>query len=87
MMGYGAGLGFGLGGVFTLLGCVLLVVGAVVLVAWAIGRIGQGGQPTRVQAPPPAAEVAAEVLRMRFARGEMTADEYVAANEILEAKR
>jgi len=88
MMGYGAGLGFGLGGLLALLGCILLVVGVVVLIAWAIGRIGKtqpGAQPpTPTQ---PATQDAVEVLRLRFARGEMTADEYIAAKQVLETER
>ena len=87
MMGYGAGLGFGFGGLLALLGCVLLVVGLVVLVAWAAGKIGQGGQPAATQPPRPADSDALEVIRLRFARGEMTADEFVAAKQTLEAQR
>jgi uncharacterized membrane protein len=85
MIGYGAGLGFGFGGLFALLGCILLVVGVVVLIAWAIGRIGQPAQGVQPTAPRPAAQDAVEVLRLRFARGEMTADEYLAAKQVLEA--
>lgn len=87
MMGYGAGLGFGFGGLLALLGCVLLVVGVVVLIAWAIGRIGQPTQASWVQGLPPASQDAVEVLRLRFARGEMTADEFLAAKQTLEAQR
>jgi len=87
MMGYGAGLGFGFGGLLALLGCVLLVVGAVVLIAWATGRIGHGSPTTQVQAPRPGTDDAVEVLRVRFARGEMTADEFLAAKQTLEAQR
>jgi hypothetical protein len=50
MMGYGAGLGFGLGGLLALLGCVLLVVGVVVLIAWALGRTVPGTPAASVQA-------------------------------------
>jgi uncharacterized membrane protein len=87
MMGYGAGLGFGLGGLLAFLGCVLLVVGVVVLIAWALGRVGQSSQAPQVQTPRPATQDAVEVLRLRFARGEVTADEYVAAKQTLEAGR
>jgi uncharacterized membrane protein len=90
MMGYGAGLGFGFGGLLALLGCILLVVGIVVLVAWAVGRNGKAGpasQITGAQAPRPATADAVEVLRVRFARGEMTADEFAAAKQVLEAGR
>ncbi|MCJ7709738.1 MAG: hypothetical protein MUQ32_02805 [Chloroflexi bacterium] len=92
MIGYGAGLGFGFGGLLALLGCVLLVVGVVVLIAWAVDRIGrtpQGAQPqgAQPQAPRPGEQDAVEVLRLRFARGEMTADEYIAAKQTLEAGR
>jgi uncharacterized membrane protein len=87
MMGYGAGLGFGFGGLLALLGCILLVVGVVVLIAWAVGKLGHGAQAGQVPAPPPASQDAVDVLRLRFARGEMTTDEYLAAKTTLEAER
>ena len=96
MMGYGAGLGFGLGGWFALLGCVLLVVGTIVLIAWAVGKVTHPAQtaaplqapalPTPTAAPQTGSD-ALEVLRLRFARGEITADEFLAAKQVLEAGR
>lgn len=89
MMGYGPGLGsgFGFGGLLALLGCLLLVVGVVVLIAWAIGRIGQPAQAASVQGSQHVNQGAVEVLGLRFARGEITADEYTAAKQTLEAQR
>lgn len=87
MMGYGAGLGFGFGGLLALLGCILLVVGAVALIAWAIGKIGQPSQADRAATARPATEDALQVLGLRFARGEVTADEYAAAKQTLKAER
>jgi Predicted membrane protein (DUF2078). len=96
MMGYGAGLGFGFGGWLAILGCVLLVVGAIVLIAWAIGKVTHPAQtaaplqtpalPTPTAAPRTGSD-ALEVLRVRFAQGEITADEFVAAKQVLEAGR
>ena len=67
------------------------MVGVIVLVAWALSRIGRGGQqvapPAQAHAPRPAADDAVEVLRVRFAHGEMTADEFLAAKQTLEAQR
>ena len=89
MMGFGAGLGFGFGsgGLLVLLGCVLLAVGVVIVIALAIGRIGRPAQAVPVQGPQQVNQGAVEVLGLRFARGEMTADEYTAAKQILEAQR
>jgi uncharacterized membrane protein len=87
MMGHGAGIGFGLGGLLALLGCILLVVGAVVLIAWAIGKVGQSSQADRAATARPATEDALQLLRLRFARGEVTADEYAAAKQTLETER
>lgn len=90
MMGYGGGLGFGFGGLLALLGCFLLAVGVVVLIAWASGRIGHPAPAelvSQAQIPRPSTQDAVEVLRLRFARGEVTADEYVAAKQVLEAGR
>ena len=88
MMGYGAGLGFGMGGWLGMLGMVLLVVGVIVLIAWLVGRTapaaGSGGPSA---APRPAGQDALEVLRLRFARGEITREEYLAAKQTLETDR
>lgn len=96
MMGYGAGLGFGFGGWLAILGCVLLVVGAIVLIAWAMGKLthpapaAPQGQIQASATPPAASAVApdaVQILRLRFARGEISADEFAAAKQVLEAGR
>jgi len=85
MMGYGAGLGFGVGGWLVFLGCALLIVGVVVLIAWLIGRTGPSAQ--QPAAPRLADQDAQEILRLRFARGEISKDDYVAAKQTLDADR
>lgn len=96
MIGYGAGMGFGFGGggLLTALGCIAVVVGLVLLVAWAIDRWGKGAPaaPTTIAAPmtgpaAPAQPDAMDVLRLRLARGEITVDEFTAAKSALEAGR
>jgi putative membrane protein len=85
MMGYGAGLGFGMGGWLVFLGCALLVVGVVALIVWLVRRTGPGEQqPTT---PRSTGEDALETLRLRFARGEITKDDYLAAKQTLDADR
>jgi uncharacterized membrane protein len=76
---------FGLGGWLTMLGCIALVVGLVLVAAWALGKTGTKAE---VAAPPTRQGTdAIEVLRLRFARGEMTVEEYTAARQVLEAER
>jgi uncharacterized membrane protein len=89
MMGYGAGLGFGFGfgGLLALLGCTLLIVGVVVLITWAVGRSGHSAQIAQGQAAGPSAPDPIDVLKQRFARGEITAEELTAAKQVLEAHR
>jgi uncharacterized membrane protein len=99
MYGYGSGVGLGLGGWLGILGMIALVIGVILLVAWLLARVapathGQVPQSTQGQVPqstqtpvPPAAQDALELLRMRFARGEITADEYRAARQVLEEGR
>ena len=82
MMGYGDGVGFGLGGWLWMLGGALLLVGVVVLIVWLVGRAGHATHTSQPTAPD-----AHEILRLRFARGEMTADEYATAKGILETGR
>ncbi len=86
MMEYGAGLGFGLGGLLALIGLVLLGVGAVLLVAWAIGRLGAGTPASSTAVLRPPVGDAVDVLRLRFAKGEITRDEYLAAKQTLESE-
>lgn len=85
MMGYGTGVGFGLGGWLGMFGMIIVVVGVVLLIAWLVGRVAPatqmqppGGQP---------GQDAFELLRMRFARGEISQDEYRAAKQVLEEGR
>jgi putative membrane protein len=88
MMGYGAGLGFGLGGWLGMLGFVLLCVGVVAFVAWLFARAVATAQPAAPLASPRAAGPdPVEVLRLRFARGEISRDDYLAAKQTLEADR
>jgi putative membrane protein len=83
MMGFGNGAAFGFGGGLWVLGCVLLVVGLVALVAWAVSRTSShdraGNAPGRTDA--------LDILRARFARGEMSEAEYTQAANILRTDR
>ncbi len=83
MMGYGAGLGFGLGGMLWVLACILLVVGLVVLVAWAVSRGTAHGGATAS----PAGSDPLDILRARFARGEISEAEYTQAANVLRSGR
>lgn len=52
------------------------------LIVWAVQR-----QPVRVPMPPPSArETPLEILDRRFASGEITADEYQKARDLLQAR-
>lgn len=85
MMGYGGfGLGWGFGGMLVMLGCIALVVGLVLLAAWAVGRARPTGAATPMAAAQPDP---IELLRLRLARGEITVDEFTAAKQALEAGR
>ncbi len=96
MMGYGTGLGlgFGIGGWLMMLGGIAVVVGLVLVVAWAAGQAGgsssAAGTPTQVFTGASAAQPAPDaldILRVRLARGEITADEFAATKQTLEAGR
>jgi putative membrane protein len=84
MMGFGNGLGFGLGGVLWMLGGVLLVVGLVVLLVWAVSRAtahDAGARATMERTD------ALDILRARFARGEISEAEYTQAANVLRSER
>ena len=80
MMGYGTGLGFGFGGIVLMLGFILLVVGLVVFVAWAVSRASAHDSGA---ATPTEHDEALGILRARFARGEISEAEYTQAANVL----
>jgi putative membrane protein len=61
----GTGIGMGVGMIFW----VLLIVGAVLLVIWAVQRSSKGGNG-KVE------ESALDILNKRYARGEIGREEY-----------
>lgn len=75
MMGGDMMGGFGLAWMLINL---LLLVGVVALVAWAVSARGKGGG-----APEGRADSAEEILRNRFARGEIGAEEYEQSLSVL----
>lgn len=83
MMGFGNGLGYGLGGMLWVLGCVLLIVGLVALVAWAVSRATTHDHGTKGPERPEALDI----LRARFARGEINEADYTQATNVLKADR
>ena len=83
MMGFGNGLDYGFGGVLWVIGCVLLVVGLVALVVWAISRATAHDREAKAQD----GSEALEILRARFARGEINETEYTQATNVLKAVR
>ena len=70
MMGYGMMGGFGLIGLII---NIVIIAGIVVLVVWAVKRFTGGtsnlNQPASSQSP-------REILQARYARGEITRDQY-----------
>lgn len=77
----GTGWGTGVAGWLWMIGGLIVVVGLVVLVIWAVGaaaRAGQtgGGRATDQRTP-------LDILRERFARGEISEAEFEQAKRIL----
>ena len=73
MMGGGGMMTFGgmglLGGLIGLIFNLALVIGIVVLIVWAVKRFSSGNLSTGGQTP-------REILQTRYARGEITRDQY-----------
>jgi putative membrane protein len=86
MYGFGSGVGPGLGGWLGMIGLIVIVVGVILLIAWLVGRTGAPA-PSQASTVLPAGHDALELLRMRFARGEITEDEYRSAKQVLEEGR
>jgi putative membrane protein len=80
MMGYD---GAGWGGGFWMLGGFLLVIGVIVLVVWAASAVSRGGRPWQDSSRP----MPIEILRERFARGEITEQEFEQARKVLRPDR
>ncbi len=77
MMGYDVAGG---AGGFWMLGGVLLVIGAVILVAWMVTRSSRSGDRPAQDASRP---TPSQILGERFARGEMTDQEFEQAKKAL----
>ena len=76
MMGYG--FDGGAFGWISMLGGMLVIVGVVVLLVWAIGAASRGGAHGDAERPSPL-----DILRLRFARGEITQQEFEQAKKTL----
>lgn len=86
-MGPGMGMGWGWGWLFWLLvlaGLILLVVLAVRLIGGGVSRSDSGASGA---AQPPARNRARELLDERYARGELTTEEYRERLQILREER
>ncbi len=82
MMGYGLGYGAGAAGLLWGIGGILLLVGLVILVVWAVSRVAPGSGAPMAPASDPLA-----LLRERFARGEITEAEFTQAKRVLGYER
>jgi len=67
-------MGFGFGGIFMIIFWVLVIVGAVYLVKSLAGGASSGKE--KMESPE-------EVLKKRFARGEMSKEDFEAAMKVL----
>ena len=59
----------GWGGLLSLVLYLAILFGFVLLLVWAITRITRGNTPSNVQSP-------REILQLRYARGEITREQY-----------
>ncbi|MHA7273264.1 SHOCT domain-containing protein [Arthrobacter sp. TMT4-20] len=82
--------GYGQGSAWMWLWGVLLIVGIVLLVLLAVRVLGNGGRvgyasrdASGVGGPPHGRSTAHQILDERFAKGELTADEYREQLEVL----
>ena len=64
----GGGMMYGFGWIGLLLN-IAIIVGIVILVVWAVKRFTSGSSSTTIQTPH-------EILQTRYARGEITRDQY-----------
>ncbi len=74
------GWGMGSGGWLWMVGGLVLLIGIVVLVVWAIGGYNRAADRRTDTSPRPEP---LDILRERFARGEITEAEFAQAKRIL----
>ncbi len=74
------GWDMGSSGGFWMIGGLLLIVGLAILVVWVVNR---SSNPGRSSAPPTERSDALDILRERFARGEITEQEFEQAKRTL----
>jgi putative membrane protein len=72
------GMGYGYGGIFMILFWVFIIIGAVYVVKILAGNASSGKE--KFESPE-------EVLKKRFAKGEMIKEEFEAAMEVLKKSR
>jgi putative membrane protein len=78
MMGYGGSEGFGwlMGGGMSLM-MLLFWIGPIALVVWGVAALRRGQQP------PPREETPLDILRRRYASGEISQEEFEQAGRTL----
>ncbi len=79
MMGYG--FDGGAVGWIWMLGGLLVMVGFVVLIVWAVGALSRGG--TSSTSSEPGRPTPLDILRERYARGEITQQDFEQAKKTL----
>jgi putative membrane protein len=79
MMGYSWGWDGGGGGFWLLIG-LLLLIALIVLVVWAVMHLSRSGRAATHDTSRPTPN---EILRERFARGEINAQEFEDAKKVL----
>ena len=72
------GMGFGFGGIFMIVFWILIILGGVYLVKTLAGGVSSGKE--KMESPE-------DVLKKRFARGEMSKEEFEAAMAVLKQNR
>ena len=70
----------GWGGGFWMLGGLLLMIGVIVVLVWAVMTVTRSGRPPTGD---PARPTSNEIIRERFARGEISEQEYEQAKKVL----
>lgn len=79
MIGHYGGWEMGLGGWLWMIGGPALVIAVVVLIVWAATNVGRRAD----DAGRPAEQSPLDILRVRYARGEISAEEFEQAKRVV----
>ena len=74
---------YGPGDGLWMIGGLLFLIALIVVVVWVVNTLMKGDRPMRGSSTDPSRPTATDILRERFARGEITEEQFEQAKKVL----